>query len=127
MSNEHKPLNAFMTIVVDQAIQLAKSDEEADRRPTELAQRIACGMLQARALECRTFAGSLLIHGHEVVQQFPPGPMREAARKIVLALHDQQRDRSRKLEQIGIKLATTWPPTGEDFPPEEEKLVEVVH
>ena len=122
-----KPMNAFMVTLVDQAIQLAKSDEEANRNPTILAQRIAIGMLQARALECRTFAGLLLINGHHIVNQFPVGPMREAVRKIALALHDQQRERSRKLEAMALKLATLWPPTGDDFPPEEEKLVEVVH
>lgn len=121
-----KTLNAFMTMVVDQAIQLAKTDEEANRRPTELAQRIAIGMIQARSQECRHFAGKLLIDGHRFLERFPPGPMREGAAQMMAALSVHQRERSKKLEDLGNKLVK-WPPTGEDFPPEEEKLVEVVH
>jgi hypothetical protein len=111
-------------MIVDQAIQLAKSDEEAGRNPTELAQRIAIGIVQGRALECRTLAGQLLINGHRVTNQFPPGPGRAAAAAVVSSLSVQQRERSHRLEQLGLKLAKIWPPDdGEDF---EESIVQTL-
>src|ERR1700722_3354264 len=121
-----KPLNALL----EMALRVANAicDETIERRESPIQQRVSISILQARALECRTFAGLLLINGHRLTHRFPQGPVREAVAQVVAMLSVQQRERSKRLEDMGKKLATQpWPPTGEEFPPEEESRIEVVH
>lgn len=107
-------LNAFLTMVVDQAIQLAKSDEEAGRNPTDLAQRIAIGIIQGRALECRHHSGKLIIDMNQFLMRFRPAEQ-AAARAAAMAISIHLRERSHKLEQLGLLVAKSpWPPTGEE-------------
>lgn len=101
-----KQLSAFLTIMLDQAIQLAKDDEAAERGvPSTLEQRICIGLVQARALELRTVAGTILLKGL-------------GANPMALKLSMAMRERSHKLEQLGLALAKHWPPTPDDFPME---------
>jgi hypothetical protein len=66
-----------------------------------LRKRFAIALVQARALECRQIGASLLIK--------QPGTLKQIA--------DGLNDRSRKLEEIGMKMAE-----GKWAPEEEENL-----
>jgi hypothetical protein len=115
-------LSAFLTMMMDQATELAKDDETAQRPPSTLEQRICIGMIQARALECRHTAGSLLIYGQRVVQRFPLN-QRAAVGQAITAISVQLRERSHKLEKLGMDLARKWPPEEDNF---EESRLELV-
>lgn len=113
-----KPINAFLAMMVEQAITFAKNDETGERGASLLEQRICIGLVQARALECRTLAGMLLIGG-AASQQGPAG-------KMAMMISMKMRERSHRLEMMGMKLAECWPPTGEDFAPGDDPRVELM-
>ena len=73
--------------------------------PSVLDQRIALGLLQARALECRELANNLRMSGltlkHQIAADFAQ----------VLSM------RSHMLEQRALQLCDQWPPS--DMPAEE--------
>lgn len=73
-----------------------------------LEQRLAIGLIQARAMECRDLASSLLIN--------QPGSLKQ----IIFDLND----RSSKLEAVGLKMAKQWPPVEEEEPQQESRLVQ---
>lgn len=70
-------MNAIETWVTDLAKELLKDDEEAERtipgrtEPTTIEQRVAVGLLQARATELRELAPQVakLFNGHVLCQQ----------------------------------------------------------
>lgn len=113
MNDESKPLAALIEIAVKTAAAIC--DDTIERRPAPMEQRVAIALVQARALECRTFAGLLLINGHRYTQKFPPGPAKDAAEYLIAQLSVQQRERSKRLEDMAMQLAKQWPPRGEDF------------
>ncbi len=65
--------------------------------PSTLEQRLAIGLVQARALELRTMATEMQMKN---LTQTPPGAW----------LFQRLWDRSHKLEQIGLKLCESYPP-----------------
>ena len=101
MNDESKPLAALIEIAVKTAAAIC--DDTIERRPAPMEQRVAIALVQARALECRTFAGLLLINGHRYTQKFPPGPAKEAAEYLIAQLSVQQRERSKRLEDMAMK------------------------
>ncbi len=74
--------------------------------PSTLEQRLSIGLVQARALELRTMATEMQLKG---LNQTPPGAW----------LFQRLWDRSHKLEQIGLKLCESYPPS--DAAPSEEE------
>lgn len=64
--------------------------------PSTLEQRIAIGLLQARALECRHWSGKLLVG-------FPGNPFAQQLSKHLS-------DRSHGLEMMGLKMCREYPP-----------------
>lgn len=64
--------------------------------PSTLEQRIAIGLMQARALECRFWAGKLQVN-------FPTNP-------FAVWLAGQLMDRSHKLETVGLAMCRVYPP-----------------
>ncbi len=75
--------------------------------PSTLEQRLAIGLVQARALELRTMATEMQLKN---LNQTPPGAW----------LFQRLWDRSHKLEQIGLKLCESYPPS--DAAPSEEEI-----
>ncbi len=66
--------------------------------PSTLEQRLAIGLVQARALELRNMATELQMKGFN---QNPPGAY----------LFTRMWERSHKLEQIGLELCKAYPPS----------------
>lgn len=100
------PLDKYL---IENATELAKDDAAAERTtPTTLEQRIAIGLVQARALECRHLAGQLQIYGLTRIPQ-------------IRALWAYYIDRSSKLEAIGLEMCEKYPPDHEP----ERQLVEI--
>src|SRR5579872_843117 len=95
----------------EMAAAIAQDDESFGRQiTTTLEQRIAVGLMQARAAECRSLAGDLQISG--LIQQH----------KFIHAMWARLLDRSSDLEQMGLKMCETWPPVIEPEP-EQPNLV----
>lgn len=69
-----------------------KAEFDAEWNDTE--QKVAIGLTQARALECRQLAAELLKQGTAAALTFASALM----------------DRSQKLEAIGMLFAQQWPP-----------------
>lgn len=86
---------------------LVKDDEAAERAiATTLEQRIAVGLIQARAKECEAIATELMLknNGSRAVTE--------------IALH--LRERALKLEHIGLDLC-------KEYPPAEKAKLEIDH
>lgn len=66
--------------------------------PSTLEQRLAIGLVQARALELRNMATEMQLKG---LNTSPPGAY----------LFQKMWDRSHKLEQIGLSLCAAYPPS----------------
>ncbi len=98
--------------LTEMASNIAAEDEPAGRPiETALEQRIAVGLLQARAAECRALAGELQISG-------------ATRNQVVRMMWAKLLDRSSALEKLGLELCETWPPLCEEQP--KPKLVELV-
>ena len=99
----------WLTVLVDV---LAYGPEQARDpampivRNPELEIRIACGLIQARALECRAEAGEIAIKGNR--------------HPIALGIHRWLTERSHEFEQIGMKIGEPggWPIQDNPEPPE---------
>jgi hypothetical protein len=76
--------------------------------PSVLEQRIAIGILQARALECRHWADVLLTQHRD--------------HPIAVKLARHLAVRSQKLEKLGLDLCKVWPPYDPAKPEEEQKV-----
>ena len=77
-----------------------------------LPQRLAIGLVQARALELRNMATQMQLRN---LQSSPPGAY----------LFTRLWDRSHKLEKIGLEMCKTYPPV-EGEPTEEESVSRLV-
>lgn len=96
-------MTAFEKWVTEFAASLEKEDAEADPprdMQSTLVQRIAIGLVQSRAAECRHISGELLLRN--------PGSQLAGILSLRLS------DRSHKLEQIALEMCTKYPP---DTPP----------
>ncbi len=72
--------------------------------PSTLEQRLAIGLIQARALELRSVATKMQLRGLD--RKSPQGAW----------LFQQLWDRSHELEQIGLSLCAAYPPAEEAGP-----------
>lgn len=107
-------MTAIETWVTTLAAELAKDDAAAERQyTTTLEQRLAIGLIQARALECRHHAGQLRLESTN-----PMLPMLQQTALLTVA--NRLLDRSHKLEQISLGMIEKYPP---DTPVPEKKLV----
>lgn len=101
----------FLRWLTDMARNTAADDEPAGRNlPTTLEQRIAVGLVQARALECRELANQLLVAGLTRMPHFH-------------MMYAKLLDKSSEYERMGLKMCETWPPMPEE--PQPRKLVEL--
>jgi hypothetical protein len=83
------------------AAALAADDSQVERPvATTLEQRIAIGVIQARALECRHQAGEIALR-IGLNQPF------------FRMYHSQLIERSHRLEQFGVQMARQYPPVDE--------------
>jgi len=65
-----------------------------------LRHRLTIGLVQARAQECRQISTSLLVKGVRSIADMANGLS----------------DRSSKLESLGMRMATVWPPPDDGWP-----------
>ena len=108
-------MNAIDSWLVQTAANLAKEPEHADDchsqyangsctcgfHPSTLQQRIAIGVLQSRALECRELVDHMRRTGMTLKSQI----MGQFAEALIL--------RSRMYEQKALQLCDQWPPSEE--------------
>lgn len=97
-------MTALETWITTTAAQLVHEDPTL---PTTPEQRIAIGLVQARAKECRAIANEMLVNG---------GTRNPVLYSVYAALID----RSSKLEKLGLDMVTEYPP---NTVAEERKLV----
>lgn len=90
--------SALVEILVGDALNLPldPTSAEMEEAKRELSQRIAAGLVQARALECRHLAGELIVNN-------PSHP-------IIASVARECWERSHKLEAIAMQFAKEWPP-----------------
>ena len=111
-----RSFSAFMTMCLQQAENLAKDDEAAERpRPTTVAQRFAVMYIEARAQEARHWSGQITLF--TIPKAMQAGVSGETIRALQsFAIH--LKERSSKFEKLSLALGSLehWPPMPEDVP-----------
>src|SRR5579885_3289272 len=100
-------MTPFEIWFTNMARELAKSDAVAERsKPTTIEQRIAVGLVQARAAECRAIAGDL--HKQGATMQS----------RVAAQLANLLAQQSHVYEQIALRLCDEYPPGASLLPVE---------